>query len=139
MVKIVLVSCASKKLNYKSKAQDVYISPLFKKNLQYARTLNPDKIFILSAKYGLISLDKEIEPYNKTLNTMHFGEKKEWAEDVLKKLKKVADLYNDEFIFLAGENYRKFLIPYIKHYQIPLQGLGIGKQLKWLTEKIKNE
>ena len=106
-------------------------------NLKFAKSFNPDKIFILSAKYGLIGLDKEIEPYDQTLNTMHSVEKKKWANNVLEELKKVADLNNDEFIFLAGENYRKYLILYIKNYKIPLKGLSIGKQLKYLKGQIK--
>ncbi|MDP2672743.1 MAG: hypothetical protein Q8O84_02940, partial [Nanoarchaeota archaeon] len=121
------------------KAQDLYVSPLFKKNLQYAKSLNPDKILILSAKYGLLKLNEEIEPYNKTLNKMPSLEIKEWAESVLKQLQKVSDLDKDEFVFLAGNNYRKFLLPHIKNYKIPLLGLSIGKQLKWLTERIKHE
>ena len=139
MAKIVLISCVSKKLNHKSKAQDLYVSPLFQKNLRYAKSLNPDKIFILSAKYGLLSLTDEVEPYNKTLNKMTSNEIKEWANSVLKQLQKVSDLDNEEFIFLAGNNYRKFLLPRIKNYKIPMLGLGIGKQLKWLTERIKHE
>ena len=47
-MKVVLISCASKKLNRKAKAEDLYISPLFKLNLKYAKSLNPDKIFILA-------------------------------------------------------------------------------------------
>ncbi|MEA3430919.1 MAG: hypothetical protein U9R08_06595 [Nanoarchaeota archaeon] len=139
MDKIVLISCVSKKLNQKSKAQELYISPLFKKNLKYAKSLNPDKIFILSAKYGLLKLDEEIEPYEKTLNKMRVHEIKEWADSVLNQLKKSVDIENDELTFLAGNNYRKFLLPHIKHYKIPMQGLGIGKQLQWLTRRIKNE
>ena len=139
MVKVVLISCVSKKLNQKSKAQDLYVSPLFQKNLQYAKSLNPDKIFILSAKYGLLRLDEEIEPYDKTLNKMRSNEIKEWANSVLNQLKKSTDIENDEFIFLAGNNYRKFLLPYLKHYKIPMLGLSIGKQLQWLSKRIKNE
>ena len=48
-------------------------------------------------------------------------------------------LNKDEFVFLAGNNYRKFLLPHIKNYKIPMLGLGIGKQLKWLTKRIKHE
>jgi len=139
MAKVVLISCVSKKLHHNSKAQDLYISPLFQKNLQYAKSLNPDKIFILSAKYGLLRLDEEIEPYDKTLNKMHSKEIKEWANSVLNQLEKLTDLENDEFIFLAGNNYRKFLLSYIKHYKIPMLGLSIGKQLQWLSNRIKNE
>ncbi len=137
MKKIILISCASKKINKKIKAQDLYISALFQKNLQYAKSLNPDKIFILSAKYGLLKLDKEVEPYDKTLNKMRSYEIKEWANSVLSQLQKVVDLNKDEFVFLAGDNYRKFLLPSINNYKIPMLGLGIGKQLKWLKEKIK--
>ena len=137
MKKIILISCVSKKINQKTIAQNLYISTLFQKNLQYAKSLNPDKIFVLSAKYGLLKLDEEVEPYDKTLNKMRSYEIKEWANSVLSQLQKVVDLNKDEFVFLAGNNYRKFLLPGIKNYKIPMLDLGIGKQLKWLKEKIK--
>ena len=137
MAKIILMSCVSKKLNYKAKAQDLYTSPLFKFNLKYARSLSPDKIFILSAKYGLLDLEQEIEPYNETLNQKSDNEIKLWANKVIEQLSKLANLNEDEFIFLAGERYRKYLIPKIKNYKVPMQGLGIGKQLKFL--KLQNE
>ena len=44
-------------------------------------------------------------------------------------------MQKDEFIFLAGEKYRRYIIPAIKHFQAPLQGLGIGKQLAFLKNK----
>ena len=139
MAKIVLISCVSKKLNHKSKAQDLYVSPLFLKNLQYAKSLNPDKIFILSAKYGLLRLNEIIEPYDMTLNKMHSNEKKERANFVLNQLKKSTEIEHDEFIFLAGNNYRKFLLSHLKYYKIPMLGLSIGKQLQWLSKRIINE
>ena len=67
MSKIVLISCSSMKSENKCKAQDMYISPLFKLSLQYALSICADKIFILSAKYHLLELDDVIEPYNVTL------------------------------------------------------------------------
>ena len=95
MEKIILISCVSKKLDKKSKAKDLYISPLFRYNLQYAKSLNPDKIFILSAEHGLLELDEEINPYNKTLNKMSNEEIKEWSSNVLGKLSKLANLKED--------------------------------------------
>ncbi len=38
--------------------------------------------FILSAKYGLVSPDEVIAPYEKTLNDMGAGERREWASRV---------------------------------------------------------
>ena len=137
MKKVVLISCVSKKLDRKAKAGEIYISPLFKYNLRFAKLLNPNKIFILSAEYGLLNLDQEINPYNKTLNKMKDNEIREWSNNVINDLKKTIDLDNDEITFLAGERYRKYLVPHIKNYKIPLKGLGIGKQLKYLKERVK--
>lgn len=134
--KFVLISCASKKLSRKSKAMDLYISPLFKLNLKYAKTLRPHGIFILSAKHGLLDLDKKIEPYDQTLNDMYASEIKSWADMVLSQIKQKADVKKDCFIFLAGENYRKYLIPQLSFYEVPLEGLVIGKQLQYLKGKV---
>jgi len=134
---VVLISCVSQKLDYKSKAKDLYVSTLFKKNMAYANKLQPDTIYILSAKYGLLKLDDEIEPYDLTLNTMGIKEKKAWADIVLGQLKKVEDMKNTNFIFLAGANYRKYLVEHMPHHEVPTEGLQIGKQLQYLTEQLK--
>ena len=133
MKKVVLISCVSKKRSYKTKARDLYVSALFKKNLQYALKLKPDQIFVLSAKYGLVSLDEEIEPYDLTLNTMSANEVKKWAEGVVRDLASRSDLQQDEFIFLAGAKYRKYLVEHLAHVEIPFEGLTIGRQLQQLT------
>lgn len=135
MRKIVLISCVSKKLDRKSTAENIYISSLFKKNLTYSKSLNPSEIYILSAEHGLLKLTDEIEPYDKTLNNMRSNEIKEWSKRVINELKTLTDLKNDEFTFLAGEKYRKFLIPELNNVKIPMKGLKIGKQLQWLTKQ----
>jgi hypothetical protein len=137
MAKIVLLSCVSKKLDKKAKAEEMYVSPLFKYSLGFAKMQKPDKIFILSAKYGLLSLDEEVEPYNETLITMNKTQRKEWAEKVLKKLRKETNMQEDLFVFLAGERYREFILPHIKKFEIPMKGLGIGRQLKFLKDRVK--
>jgi hypothetical protein len=135
MRKIILISCVSQKLPYKATARRLYVSPLFKKNLAYAQRQNPDAIFILSAKYGLVDLDQEIEPYDLTLNSMSVEQIKVWAVRVLAQLSVRADLSHDHFVFLAGEKYRKYLLPKLKSYEVPMEGLPIGKQLQFLTGK----
>lgn len=137
MRRVVLISCASRKLKYKAEAENLYVSPLFKLNLSYARSLKPDKIFILSAKYGLVGLEDVIEPYDLTLNNLTAAEIKDWAERVIGQLEKKIELEDDEVTFLAGNNYRKYLISKIKHYQVPLRGLSIGRQLQFLKNKTK--
>ena len=77
MSKIVLIACVSQKLNKKAKAKDLYTSQLFKYSLAYAHSLNPDKIFILSALHHLLDLEMEIEPYNVTLSNIPKSKRKE--------------------------------------------------------------
>ena len=124
-------------MNYKAKVKDLYVSTLFKYSLAYAGKLNSDKIYILSAKHGLLSLVKEIEPYNETLNDKKAHEIKEWAEKVITQISEIHDLNKDMFIFLAGKKYRKDILPRVKNYKIPLKGLRIGEQLKFLKNKLE--
>lgn len=135
MVLVVLISCVSKKLDHKAQAKYMYTSNLFKYSLKYAQKLNPDKIFILSAKYHLLYLDREIEPYNVTLNKMPVKERKLWAEEIIRELSENADLENDKFIILAGENYAKFIRDKLKYVEEPLKGLSIGNRLNFLKSK----
>ncbi len=137
MKKIILISCVKKKLNQKAKTKELYISSLFKKSFKYAQLLKPDNIFILSAKYGLLDLDKEIEPYEETLNNKSPNEIRNWAIKVIVQLKERLNLNKDEVIIFAGKNYYKFLLPYIKNYRLPLEGLSLGNRMKFLNKKIK--
>jgi hypothetical protein len=136
MKRIVLVSCVKSKLPYRAKAKDLYTSTLFRSNLEYAHRLQPDAIYILSAKYGLVELEEELDTYNLTLNGMGEAQKKAWAERVLVSLRQKADLDNDHFIILAGMNYRKYITPHLHSYEIPLEGLSFGEQLGELKRRL---
>lgn len=133
MRRIVLIACAAQKRSQVSKARDLYVSPLFRKNLLYAERLAPDQIYILSAKYGLVGLDDELEPYDLSLNAMTAAEVRFWAAQVLRQLSERADLQQDQFIFLAGQKYRRYLVPHLAHVEVPFEGLTIGKQLRSLS------
>lgn len=136
MKTIILIGCVKKKRGFRTKAEDLYISPFFKKNLAYAKSLRPDLIFILSAKYGLVTLDQEIDTYDLTLKNFKKEELLKWSAATLQQLQMLTDLNNGRFVFLAGDKYRTYLIPRLKKYEIPFKGLGIGKQLKLLKTKV---
>lgn len=139
MYKIVLISCVSKKQSVTSRADEMYISSLFKLNLQLAKKLRPDYIFILSAKYGLITLEDIIEPYDLTLNKMSKIDRINWAKKVLNELQQQTNLQKDHFIILAGNRYREYLIQHFNSYEVPMEGLKIGQQLQFLKGQIENE
>ena len=135
MNRIVLVSCATTKLDRRAKAEDLYVSDLFRKSFAYARSLRPAAIFILSAKHGLVHPEDVIEPYNQTLNTMNPAEIISWSDSVLCQLRKQTDVQDDHFIFLAGDRYRRYLTPRLCSVEVPMQGLRIGEQLRWLNRR----
>lgn len=118
------------------KAREIYDSPLFIKSLRWAEK-NTDLQFILSAKYGLIDLDTEIEPYDLTLNNMNIEKRLKWTKFVYNDLVK-RDMLKNKFIILAGRRYYEFLEGmFFKdriNYQILMKDLPIGKRLEWLNK-----
>lgn len=136
MAKIVLLSCAKSMQSSRSRAEDLYTGTLFRKSLAYAKSLRPDHIFILSAKYGLLNLDRQIDPYELTLNSMCAADRLAWAAKVLWKLRKHADLERDRIIFLAGQRYREDMTPFMRHVSVPMEGMTLDNQLSWLTGKL---
>ncbi len=131
---IAFISCVKTKRNYPCKAQDMYISDLFKKSLAYAKK-HADKVFILSAKYGLLTLDEIIYPYEKTLNKMSEYEKRDGHIKYLGNLL-MGGNNNEPCMFICGTNYRKYLIQKFPNAKIPLKNLSFGNQLKWLKNHL---
>lgn len=136
---IVFLSCVKLKRNSPCKARNMYISDLFQKSLAYAMQLNPRNIYILSAKYGLLGLDDYIEPYNQTLNDMHEEERKRWAYKVCRQCESKGISYDEEAIFLCGNNYRKYLMQKFNKSSAPLGDMRIGEQLKFYKNNVNRK
>lgn len=140
MSNIVLLSCTKSKLSKPSPAQDLYsASPMFKKTLEYGKSLHPDKMYILSAKHFLVPLEKVLAPYDKTLKEMPKNEKEEWGDRVAEQMKSAGiDIQNDKFIFLTGSEYLKPLEKFIPESNIskPMEGRRMGERLQWLNQQI---
>jgi len=138
MAKIVILSCTKSKTDHRAPAQELYsASPMFKKTLEYGKSLEPDKMFILSAKHHLVPLNKELDPYDKTLKEIPKDEKEKWGEETMKQMKSAGlDLNKDKFIFLTGGEYLKPFRNYIANLETPMEGRRLGERLKWLNSQI---
>ncbi len=139
MAHIGLISCVSKKRPSAAEAKDLYDSALFAKSRKFVEQ-RCDSWFILSAKYGLVEPADVIEPYEETLNTKSRRERVEWADRVWTVLRHRLRP-DDHLTILAGERYRESLVPLMTEYgcqvNVPMQGLGIGRQLQWLSYQIE--
>ena len=149
MKNIFLISCTARKQEYRCKVEEMYQqSTLFKASFQYALSRVEDKesqIFILSAKHGLISLSKVINPYDMTIKKFNKKERVEWGEKVFEQMGKLFDIQNTHIIFLAGSSYMEPLKLHLDRYNceysnpIPVENRALGKRIKWLRENVEEK
>jgi hypothetical protein len=118
-------------------AGELYTSTWFRLAKDYALSLHPDLILILSAKYGVLDQKQTVAPYDYTLNGENVSARKRWASRVLMQLRNRAHLDRDKFTIFAGERYCEFLVPQIKHCPVPMRGLRQGEQLRYLKERLR--
>lgn len=135
---IYLVSCVSQKRSIAVPARDLYTSPLFSKSRAYVERTG-ETWFILSAKHGLLHPDETVEPYDLTLKRMPKAERRLWADKVAQQF--MPHLEGIKTVsFLAGKDYYEFLVPLLRRkdvaISIPMEGLGIGRRLDWLTKEL---
>lgn len=136
---VVLVSCVKSKRTVASAAKDLYVSPLFVGMRKYAER-TASIWFILSAEHGVLDPDQVVAPYERTLLKMRKAERDAWAARVRAQL--IALLPpGSEVVMLAGEKYREELLPFLNEkgfaVQVPMSGLPLGRQLRWLKEQTR--
>ena len=61
---LVVIPCGSRKLDRPARAADLYIGSYHRACRRAAEALRPDRLLILSARYGLVDLDDVVEPYD---------------------------------------------------------------------------
>lgn len=133
-----LVSCVARKRKRRVPAKDLYESTWFV--LARARIERRGAPwFILSAKYGVVHPATTIAPYDETLNTMGVEDRRAWAVRVKTQMDETLPR-TDEVVLFAGRRYREFLDEYLrcrfKSVKIPMEGLRIGEQLRWLKHGV---
>lgn len=137
---IYLVSCVKGKLTSAAEAQDLYQSIWFRAARAFVEKQNA-RWFILSALHGLVSPDQTVKPYETTLNNFTADERRCWAKMVALQMER--RLEAGPVVFLAGKNYREYLIPLIEEkgftWDAPLARFGIGSQVKWLQKNARSE
>lgn len=138
MKKIALVACVKAKRDEPSHASRLYDSTWFRKARAYAET-KADTWRILSAKHGVLHPDKVIDPYDMSLHDFPASKRREWADGVVKSLDGLLGS-DDEVIILAGRRYREYLTGPLRErgyeVSVPMEGLGIGEQLQFLSEAL---
>lgn len=133
---IVFISCVKKKKDYPCRADEMYISDFFKKQLEYAKSLHPNIVYILSAKYGVLELQDRIEPYEQTLKKMSKQQKKCWNDMVIRQLMYKNVDFTQKAVFLCGDLYASGLSDLFTDKELPMSGMKFGERLKFMKERM---
>lgn len=130
-----LVSSVKTKLSRRAPAKELYASPWFRKTCEVVEAKGWSWR-ILSEEYGLLDPERDIGPYDKTLNKMPKSERVEWSRRVMRALDPSLAGVGSVVIF-AGMEYREFLVPELRArgitVHIPMEGLRNGEQLAQLN------
>lgn len=138
---VYLVACTKTKARDPCAAKDLYTSPWFRKARRYVEARS-GCWFILSAEHGLLDPETVIGPYDTTLKQMDRSQRVSWARRVHNQLlaRRLLPGFLAKIVILAGRDYREHLEHWLtlsgrdaRGVEVPLRGLGLGRQLAWLT------
>lgn len=137
--RVALIACSATKATVEEAAHHFYRGTLFRKSVRFAEK-TCDEWAVLSAKHGLVLPSDRIQPYNETLYQKTPAERAAWTNRVLERIREKWCRTPCTFVFLAGARYRDGLVAQLAtlpdiSVEAPLQGLGIGQQLHFLTPR----
>ena len=132
--RIYLVACVAQKAPDAALAQELYTSPWFRKARAYVLKSGAPW-FILSDLHGLVRPDEMLAPYDVRLTRA--AERRAWAQRVQGQMEQMLP-DADTVVILAGKDYRQHLEPWLRRrfasVRVPMDGLRIGEQMRWLGE-----
>lgn len=140
---IVLVSCVKTKRPEAAAARDLYISPLFRKEREYAERRSVPW-YILSAEHGLVDPEQWLAPYERYLPDESLEYRREWGVRVVSDLESVEGPLEGKVIEVHAN------AAYVSAVRLnlqsrgaviidPLRGLGLGKRLQWYNTTLLRE
>lgn len=132
MKPIVIVPCGARKQQQACPAQEMYTGPYHRACMAYARSIAPDSsIYILSAFYGLLSLDERINPYD-----LKMGDPGCVGSALVHSQARDLGLLKLRVVALGGQLYTDLCHEVWPHCEMPLAGVGgMGKHMRWLKQQ----
>lgn len=127
---LVVIPCGSRKLGRRARAADMYVGSYHRACRRAADALQPDRLLILSARYGLLDLDDVIDPYD----TPHGAAGAITDRDLLEQatLRHIVRL--DPIVALGGARHAGLVRTIWPHARTPLAGTrGMGEQMARLA------
>lgn len=127
---LVVIPCGSRKLDRPARAADLYTGSYHRACRKAADALRPERLLILSARYGLLDLDDVVEPYD----TPHGGSDAVTSQLVLEQATSRGIVLLDPVVALGGARHVGLVHSVWPHALTPLAGTrGMGEQMARLA------
>ncbi|MGW1506069.1 DUF6884 domain-containing protein [Streptomyces mirabilis] len=127
---LVVIPCGSRKLGRRARAADLYVGSYHRACRRAADALRPDRLLILSARYGLLDLDDVIDPYD----TPHGAADTITARALLQQATVRDIVLLDPVVALGGARHAGLVRTIWPHARTPLAGTrGMGEQMARLA------
>lgn len=141
VLRVAVIGCGKTKLGGTHPARALYTGPLFRAALAHAER-TADRVWIASARYGLLDLDQVIDSYDQTLTGRPKREREDWGVAVARDLFAKLGGRRFELTILAGHDYASPIAHQLYLASLrpdstvlaiarPLDGLGVGQRLGW--------
>lgn len=137
---IALISCGKAKLDHAAPAREMYTGNLFRAALADCESRGL-RVFILSAKHGLVGPDDVLEPYDLKLTDLPLKARLDWAQMIGRRLSEILQWAIPAMEIHAGAVYASYVahsleqlgdVPSITN---PCQGMQIGERLHYYKER----
>lgn len=141
MKTVAIIPCTNQKTEASGLARKVWKGSHFQLTLLHAE-LYYDLTFIMSYKYGLISPNFEIEPYDLDMREAPLTEKVQWWWMMAEHIKKLCLEEKPDLIGLYTGTFerdriiREFVRNDLDNIAIPWEGLGIGERMQTVYDNI---
>ncbi|MEU1534185.1 DUF6884 domain-containing protein [Streptomyces fagopyri] len=127
---LIVIPCGARKLDHRARVADMYIGSYHRACRRAAEALRPDRLVILSARYGLLGLDDEIDPYDTPHGAADAVTARLLADQAAER--GITDL--DPVVVLGGARHVTLAKTVWPHGLTPLSGTrGMGEQMARLA------
>jgi hypothetical protein len=126
--RIAVVACGARKLDRPAPAAQLYTGQYFRACYAAAQVVAPGRVFILSAKHGLLIPTAVVAPYD-----LRLGQAGSITASQLALQAVAHRVAACQVTALCGARYAELAAHVWDTVEVPLAGLGIGRQLHELS------
>lgn len=141
MSKVAIIPCTNQKSNIAGPAREVWIGNNFQLTLAHAEIWY-DEVLVMSYKYGLISPETKIEPYDINIYYASAGDRLRWWILLREQIHKLGsrDEGAPELVAIYTGNYeqerimREFVRAGMRNVIVPWKGARVGERMQLIYD-----